>query len=60
MPKTKLSDIFKRGENFKLKPVDFSDPKVRKMLADCKIEQAKCLKRKEVDWNELNKFYITI
>ena len=54
MPKTKLSDILKNGENFKARKIDLDDPEIKKMFKACKEEQEKCLKRKEISpstWN---------
>ena len=60
MPKTNLNDIFKNGDKFKLKEVDFSSAKIREAIKEVKEEQEKSLKRKEVDWLKLNSFVIKI
>jgi hypothetical protein len=54
MPKTKLSDILKNGENFKARKLDPNDPEIKKMFKVCKEEQEKCLERKKIHpstWN---------
>ncbi len=60
MPKNSLNDIFKNGDKFKLKQIDFTDPKVRAEFAEVKKQQEDSLRRKDVDWVKLNQFYITI
>ena len=60
MPKTKLSDIFKKGAKFKVRKIDFNDPEVIKMLKAVKEEQEKCLARKKVDWKKLRDTVIDI
>jgi hypothetical protein len=58
MPKTKLSDIVKKGAKLKAKKIDFDDPEVKTMINAIKEEQKKCLERKKVDWNKLNKMRV--
>jgi hypothetical protein len=53
MPKTKLSDILKNGENFKLRDLDPNDPEIIAMIDACVEEQQKSLERKKVNWNKL-------
>ena len=62
MPKTNINDILKPGweKRLKVRKINPNSRKVKRMLADCKREQENSLKRKEVDWSELDKFYITI
>lgn len=60
MPKTNIEDIFPNWKNFKIKKLNPSDAKLRKQIENVKRQQAECLKRKQVDWSQLNNFYITI
>jgi hypothetical protein len=58
--KLKRSDILKPGTRLKAKKIDLNDPEVQKRFKTMLEEQEKCLERKNVDWNKLDKTYITI
>lgn len=60
MAKVDLKQIFKNGENFKLKNVDWRSPKVRASFKRVKEEQEKSRRRREVDWAALAHWYINI
>ena len=60
MPKTKLSDVFKNSDDFKIKQIDWSDEEFAAMLKAIKKEQEKCMERKKINWKLLDNFYITI
>ena len=60
MPKTKLSDILKNGEDFKVRKIDPNDPDYILMCESVKKEQELCNRRKKVDWNRLKDIYINI
>ena len=58
MPKTKLSDIIKKGAKLKARKIDFDDPEVKAMFEAVMEEKKKCLERKKVDWNKLDKMRV--
>lgn len=58
MPKTNINDILK--PNTKLEARIITPKEAEKMIKECKKEQEDSIARKNVDWNELNKIYITI
>lgn len=60
MPKTNINDIFKHGEDFKIRKLDYNDPEVIKMINAVKKEQKKILKRKEIDWEKMRNTVINI
>jgi hypothetical protein len=60
MPKTNINDIFKHGEDFKIRKLDLNDPEVIKMINAVKKEQKKILKRKEIDWEKMRNTVINI
>ena len=56
-----IKEILKPGANLKdVVIINFDDPKVKKLLEDCKKRQEAALKCKEVDWDRLSRMYITI
>ena len=55
MPKTKLSDILKNGEELKVREIDFDDPDFIKMCESVKKEQERVKKLKRIDWRLLHK-----
>ena len=60
MTKTKLSDILKNGEDFKVRKLDVNDPDFILMCESVKKEQEMSRNRKKVDWNRLKDIYINI
>jgi hypothetical protein len=60
MPKVDLKDIFKHGEKFKMKKIDFNSPKYKKMFERVKEEQEESLRHKQIDWSKLDHIYINI
>ena len=58
MPKTDLKKIFKNGENFQFKPIDYSQPANANRLDKIKKEQDAILKRTDVDWKKLENVVI--
>ena len=60
MPNTHLSDIFKNGDNFKLKEVNFASKKVIREVRKVRKEREAILARKNINWAELEKFHFTV
>jgi hypothetical protein len=60
MPKTKLSDIFKNGEKFKVKKLDPNDPEVKKMLRAVIKEQKRIKDSAKVSRRNLDNIVINI
>lgn len=60
MPKTKLSDIFKHGEDFKIRKLDHNDPKVKKMIKAVIKEQKRIKESAKVSLEDLRRIVITI
>lgn len=60
MPKTKLSDIFKNGEDFKIKKLNFNDPEVKKMIKAIIKEQKRIKESTKISMEDLRKIVITI
>lgn len=60
MPKIKLSDILKNGEDFKVRKLDPTDPDFIQMCESVKKEQEISKNRKKVDWNKLRDKIINI
>ena len=60
MPKTKLSDIFKNGEDFKIKKLNFNDPEVKKMIKAVIKEQKRIKESTKISMEDLRKIVITI
>ena len=55
-----MRNISKVGPFLTFKHVDYNTPKKKRELKALKKEQEEILKRKDIDWNELNKFRIMI
>jgi hypothetical protein len=60
MSKTKVSDMLKHGEDFKIRKLDPNDHEVIKMLEAVIKEQKKILKRKEINLSDLADIVINI
>jgi len=58
MPKDNLSGVFKNGNNFKMKEVDYTSATRVKELKEVKKEQDDILRRKDTDWQKLDTFVI--
>ena len=58
--KTKLSDIFKNGEDFKIKKLNFNDPEVKKMIKAVIKEQKRIKESTKISMEDLRKIVITI
>jgi hypothetical protein len=50
-----LKGLIKPGAKLKARKIDFDDPEVKAMLDAVIEEKRKCLERKNVDWNKLNR-----
>ena len=50
--KASMEELFKDGENFKLKQVDYSSKKMIKQIKKLKEQQEKVRKSGEVDWTD--------
>jgi hypothetical protein len=60
MPKDNLSGVFKHGNNFQLKEVNYCSSNKVKELKKVKQEQEAILTRKETDWHKLDNFVIKL
>ena len=60
MPKTKLSDILKNGEDFKIRKLNFNDPEVKKMFRAVIKEQKRIRESSKVSIEDLRRIVITI
>jgi hypothetical protein len=60
MPKTKIEDILKKGTKTKVKTIDYNSPKMRRQLIELKKKCEMIERNKNVNWERLANFYITI
>ena len=58
--KTKLSDILKHGEDFKIRKLNFNDPEVKKMFRAVIKEQKRIRESTKISMEDLRRIVITI
>ena len=58
--KTKLSDILKHGEDFKIRKLHYNDPEVKKMFRAVIKEQKRIKESTKISMEDLRKIVITI
>ena len=60
MPKTKLTDILKNGEDFKIRKLNPNDLEVKKIFQAVRKEQKRIKELTKISLEDLHKIVITI